>query len=115
MGTHPLQPLFRWVFIVIALMLDTGCTRKESPLPDHRGGKLFHGDIRMDVKCHGCHGWVGEGGGNAPPLVQLGRTISHAKFINAVLHGKGGMPPFDTVLSEDDVRQIIDWLEKIPQ
>ncbi|MBN4054848.1 cytochrome c [Nitrospira defluvii] len=68
----------------------------------------------MDVKCHGSHGWLGEGG-NGPTLVQFGRTIAHDKFIDRVLHGKAGMPPFDTVLNEEDVHQIIDWLEKIPQ
>ncbi len=106
----------KWkIVLLIAVFSLSACPRKPSPLPDHPGGKLFHGDIRLDVKCHGCHGWLGEGGQSGKPLVQLGRTIAHDKFINAVLRGRGGMPAFNTVLNENDVRQIIDWLEKIPQ
>ena len=103
-----------YFFLLSLIFVFTACTEKETPLPNHPGRKIFHGKFRLDVKCHGCHGWLGQGG-SAPTLVQFGRTINHNKFIDRVLHGKGGMPPFDSVLNKKDVHQIIDWLEKIPQ
>ncbi|MFQ5597934.1 MAG: c-type cytochrome [Nitrospiria bacterium] len=107
--------LFSWVFILIFSSFSQGCTTKETPLPDHLGGKIYQGRMRLDVKCHGCHGWLGEGGRNAPPLVQFGRTISHDKFVDAVIFGRGSMPAFESVLSKNEILEIIDWLEKIPQ
>ncbi len=110
----PLYLIYSVLLLVTVTLASAGCTKKETPFPDHPGGKIFQGKFRLDVKCHGCHGWLGEGR-SAPTLVQFGRTIVHKKFIDTVLRGKGGMPSFGSVLNEADVRQIIDWLEKIPQ
>lgn len=101
------------VFVIFNLF---GCTEKETPLPDHLGGQLFQGKIRLDVKCHGCHGWLGEGSLQAPPLVHSGRIkIPPKKFIRTVLFGRGVMPAYQTVLGEKEVLQIIDWLKRIPE
>ncbi len=69
--------------------------------------------MRYDVKCHGCHGWLGEGGTDAPALVTSGKTIAPDKFVGAVTYGRGGMPAYGNVLREDDILLVIDWLEKI--
>jgi len=103
-------------FFIVLLCGFSGCAEKESPLPDHLGGQLFQGKRRLDVKCHGCHGWLGEGGSQAPPLVYSGRMIIPPKeFISRVLHGGGGMPAYQSALGEKEILQMMDWLRKIPE
>jgi len=108
------ESLRRAIPLLVLLSL-LGCAEKETPLPEHLGGQLFQGKRRLDVKCHGCHGWLGEGGFQAPALVHTGRiTVSTKDFIRAVLFGRGGMPAYRTAIGEKEVLQIIDWLKRIP-
>lgn len=95
------------------LLLVGGCEKKTIPLPDHPGGQIFHGIKRSDVRCYRCHGPLGAGGPNAPPLVNNGKTIAHDQFVQMVLNGRGQMPPFQSVLTEDEILSIADWLEKV--
>lgn len=68
----------------------------------------------MDIKCHGCHGWLGRGSGQAPALVKSGRTIPFKDFYSAVTYGRAGlMPAYNRMLGEDDIRLIMDWLERV--
>jgi hypothetical protein len=46
-------------------------------------------------------------------LTQGGKTIPREKFIQTVLDGRSRMPPFRSVLTEEEIGSIIDWLEKI--
>lgn len=106
--------LIKPLICLLVILSVQSCRQKKSPLPEHLGGQIYQGKMRMDVKCHGCHGWVGEGSAEAPALVNLGKTIDYNRFYSAVVFGRfGGMPAYQNVLGEKEVRQIIDWLEKI--
>ncbi|NOY83435.1 MAG: hypothetical protein GXO96_01190 [Nitrospirae bacterium] len=101
-------------FCTCFLLLSGGCQTKETPLPGHRGGQLYQGKVRMDINCHGCHGWLGEGSIHAPALATDGRSISYFKFYSAVTFGRGdGMPAYQRVFSEKDIKLIIDWLQLV--
>lgn len=101
-------------FFSLFLFLNAGCQTKETLLPAHRGGQLYQGKVRMDVKCHGCHGWLGEGSIRAPALATDGRSISYSKFYSAVTFGRGsGMPAYQRIFSEKDIKLIIDWLQQV--
>jgi len=102
-------------FCLLAFLAILGCKTKDSPLPDHPGRQIYHGIRRYDVKCHGCHGWLGEGSMHAPALMQPGVAISRRRFVSAVLHGRTNMPAYKNVINEEDILQIIDWIEKIPR
>ncbi|HLG22402.1 MAG TPA: cytochrome c [Candidatus Manganitrophaceae bacterium] len=105
-----------WTVASAALILTTtGCAKKEFPLPGHPGGQIYNGMTRSDVRCYRCHGDEGRGGGRAPALIQNGKTIERDLFLKTVLNGRKNMPPFGSVLKEEDVLQIIDWLEKVSQ
>ncbi len=98
--------------LLLTLFLEAGCQEKKTPYPDHPGGKIYQGKMRMDIKCHGCHGWLGEGGRHAPPLVKSGRTLSYKAFSSAVIYGRAGiMPAYNKMLSEGEIRQMMEWLE----
>ncbi len=106
--------IIKYLIILLVLSVVTGCQKKKSPLPDHLGGQIFQGKVRMDIKCHGCHGWVGEGSGHVPPLVKKGKTLPFKEFYSAVIFGRGGlMPAYNRMLSEKDIRLIMDWLEQV--
>ncbi len=103
-------PLFG-IFLLIAF---SACEKKENPFPDHVGGQIFQGTKIVNVKCSGCHGALGGGGMSAPGLIKAAKDQSPEAFSETVLKGRGGMPAFDGVLKEDDVLQVIDWLQKLP-
>lgn len=112
---------FRYRFFVPLsfLLLTTGCEKGNNiPLPDHPGGQLYSGLKRLDITCYKCHGNVGQGplrGGSleGPALVHAGKTIPREIFIKTVIEGKERMPPYGTALKEEEILQIIDWLEKV--
>lgn len=104
----------RFFLIFFFLLLSFACQEKETLLPEHFGGQIFQGKVRMDIKCHGCHGWMGEGSMQAPALANDGRTISYFDFHSAVTYGRGGvMPAYQKMLSEKDIRLMMDWLQQV--
>ena len=104
----------RSVFVYFLLFWVLGCEKKETLLPEHRGGQIYQGKVRMDIKCYGCHGWMGEGSMHAPALADNGRTIPYFEFYSAVTYGRGGgMPAYERMLGEKDIRLMIDWLQQV--
>ncbi|MFQ5949772.1 MAG: c-type cytochrome [Nitrospiria bacterium] len=104
----------RVLLILIPLLSSIGCVDKDIPLPDHPGGQIYSGIKRLDIRCYRCHGKHGQGTSRAPALVVSGKTIAPEEFVETVLKGKERMPRFESVLTEDEILQVIDWLEKIP-
>jgi len=113
---RPFHPLVSATFMTISLLMGfvVGCEKKPIPLPNHPGGQLFHGMKRADVRCAKCHGDRGEGSVKAPALVQGGKTLSQDQFVATVMEGRNRMPPFRSVLTEDEIISIMDWLSKVP-
>ena len=102
----------RVLFLMLFLFFLAGCEKKEIPLGNLPGAQIYHGITRSDVRCFRCHGPIGEGS-SAPALVKDGKTIDPALFVKTVLDGRNRMPPFASVLSEVEIKSIIDWLEKV--
>lgn len=114
MQTENMYKCVSFFLISFFLLFVFACKEKETLLPEHRGGQLFQGKIRMDIKCHGCHGWVGEGSMHAPALANDGSTISYFDFYSAVTYGRGGgMPAYHRIFSEKDMRLMMDWLQLV--
>ncbi|MEO2054282.1 MAG: cytochrome c [Nitrospira sp.] len=113
MKTITAFPGIKTLFLVIALLFQTGCVKGDFPMPTHPGGKIYNGVKRRDVRCFHCHGLRGNGTSHGPALLQSGKTISPREFMSAVVHGRGEMPSFKSVLSEKDILLIADWLEKV--
>ncbi len=95
------------------LLLLLACESKPIPLGTYPGAQIFNGMVRADVRCYRCHGEIGQGTSRAPALTTNGKTIPHDLFIKTVLNGRDRMPPFDSVLSEKDIGEIIKWLEAV--
>lgn len=102
------------VFLGVFLSVLAGCTSKENPFPDHEGGQIFLGLKKANVNCAGCHGDLGGGGMSAPDLIKSVKTLGADKFVAVVVSGRGNMPAFNESLEEDEILQIVNWLEKLP-
>ncbi len=105
---------FLRISIGLLVMVLSGCDGEKIPLADHPGAQIFHGVKRADVRCYRCHGATGQGGHRGPALIRAGETLPRDLFVQTVLDGRGNMPPFRSVLTEEEIVQIIDWLKKIP-
>ncbi len=101
------------VFFATIFLFFIGCEKKEIPLGNHPGAQIYHGIMRADVRCYRCHGDIGQGGSRAPSLITGGKTIERSLFVKTVLEGRNRMPPFASVLSEQEIEAIADWLEAV--
>lgn len=114
MSTGDPYKVLRVFSVIFLLWWTVGCQEKETPLPEHLGGQIYQGKARFDIKCHGCHGWLGEGRAQAPALTKAGRTIPYFDFYSAVIYGRGGgMPAYQRMLGENEIRLMMDWLEQV--
>jgi menaquinol-cytochrome c reductase cytochrome b/c subunit len=61
--------------------------------------------------CTSCHNF-GAGGGNVGPALSKGAPNPDKAAIKAqIQNGGGGMPPFKDVLTDDDINQIVDFID----
>lgn len=106
------RSLFTSGILLFTLLLLLSCEKKQIPLGNYPGAQIFHGIVRADVRCYRCHGDIGEGG-RAKALVTNGKTLPRDLFVKTVLNGRDRMPPFESVLSEKEIEEIIKWLEAV--
>lgn len=107
-------PIRIFLLVLIPFFSFMGCGPKDIPFPDHPGGQLYSGLKKGVIRCFKCHGAQGGGTMRGPALLESGKTIGAEKFTVTVLKGRGRMPRFEGVLREEEIGQIIDWLEKLP-
>ena len=61
------------------------------------------------ANCISCHGTDLKGAG-APNLQAIGAKYSEAELANIIANGQGGMPAFNTRLSEAEITTLAAWL-----
>jgi mono/diheme cytochrome c family protein len=106
------RSLFTSGISLFTLLFLLSCEQKPIPLGNYPGARIFHGIVRADVRCYRCHGDIGQGA-RAPALVTNGKTLPRDLFVKTVLNGRDRMPPFESVLSEKEIEEIIKWLEAV--
>ena len=65
----------------------------------NRGKELFQ------EKCQACHGLYGDHEGNGAENLQLTKLDS-VGIVTTIIHGRGTMPMFGTVLADSDLAQL---------
>lgn len=89
--------------------------RKAEPLtqePAAQGpmtGVAARGAAIFEHNCQACHG-AGAAGGMGPKLAKNPILKQEDLFWNTVLHGRGPMPAWGSVLSHQDIADIYAWL-----
>ncbi len=69
------------------------------------GSELF-----LTGGCVRCHSITGVGGKRAPDLSNVGRRRDAHQIEIQILHGGHGMPPFGSVLTHDEVKDLVTFL-----
>jgi mono/diheme cytochrome c family protein len=94
--------------IAFATACATGKALPQQAL-DSRGGLLFNGYVKTDVKCFGCHNGDASGA-NAPSLATRVPTLTDDAILKAINDGPSYMPSFKDKLTDDEKRSLVAWL-----
>jgi mono/diheme cytochrome c family protein len=70
-----------------------------------RGAHVFH-----TSGCERCHSITGVGGDRAPDLSSVGQRRNSGQIRKQILNGGKGMPPFKTVLTKSEVKDLVVFL-----
>ncbi len=70
------------------------------------GGDPKLGAVVFSENCATCHGTTGHGGTIGPDLRTMPLAQTEAGAIQQVTHGGGAMPPFEGVLSEEEIENV---------
>jgi len=74
------------------------------------GGNPKLGAVVFSENCSTCHGTTGHGGSGGPDLRTMPLAQSEEGAIQQVTHGGGGMPPFEGVLSEEEIENVASYV-----
>ena len=71
--------------------------------------------IVQKAQCIACHATdvTGNPTTGAPSLHGIGDVLTKDQIVDTITNGKaGGMPPFKSTLSADEINQLATWLSK---
>lgn len=109
------ETLLRICGWLVVLLAYPGC--KSGPPPDitHPGQIIYLGYKDTYASCARCHGKDGQGGMDGPEIRDAMIKFGREKVRKFILEGKGtgddAMPGFRKELTDQEVEQILDFLE----
>jgi cytochrome c oxidase cbb3-type subunit 3 len=77
-------------------------------------GLAANGSGKYSHNCQACHG-KGAVGGVGPKLARNGILMNEGAFWETVLYGRGSMPAWAGVLSDQDIADIHAWLKTLSE
>lgn len=106
--------------VLLALVVPFfGACSREPASPSERGRSIFMRN------CSGCHGVDGRGAGRGAPVVEppprnLTDPAFHAQrtdeqLVFVLRNGKGNMPPFGFILSDQQLQDVLAYLRTLPK
>ena len=104
------------LMLIVGLALSVGSIVRAAPGPD-----ATTSSATFRTKCAVCHGPGGAGSEvgksmNVPDLrSQAVQKLSDAELAQAISNGKGGMPPFKSSLSEEQIRSLVSYVRSLHQ
>jgi cytochrome c oxidase cbb3-type subunit 3 len=84
--------------------------RVETSVTGRPAGEAGRGEIVYANNCQACHG-SGATGGVGPKLAGNAILGDDERFLETVLHGRGAMPAWESVLSMQDIADVRAWLQ----
>ena len=105
-----IRPVFTLAAAVAAILFGvSGTFAQEAPRGNVANGKKLFDTIG----CFECHGWVGQGGGAGPKLID---PPAYPAFIVQVRTPRQAMPPFtEKVLTDQQVADIYAYVKTFPK
>ena len=104
------------LLIFAGLTLFVASIARANPAPDATAGSAM-----FQTKCAMCHGQDGSGSAvgksmNVPDLRSAGvQKMPDAQLAQIISEGKGGMPPFKSSLSEDQIHSLVTHIRSLGQ
>ena len=91
----------------------TGMAMGESPLvATLRAGDALHGHTLFDgQRCAQCHGVGGSGGGGAPALVGVAKSLEPEQIYDYIKHPRAPMPDFH--FSDADIADLVAYVDTL--
>lgn len=107
------------LFYIILFLLLFSCEKKPPPDVTDPGQLLFLGFAKEEVNCARCHGPEGQGGTEAPSLKNVFSKYREDEILDIIDFGKGegkdAMPAFGESLTEEELQQILQFLQQLQQ
>lgn len=100
---------------VLRIVVTTLSALAVLPVPALAAGDIQRGKAVYEKNCQGCHGRAGQGvGGATPSLADPARmsALTDQDLFEAVTKGRPGtgMPSWNSILSEQDRRNVVGYL-----
>lgn len=89
-------------FLIAFISADRSSAYASNADERERGAAVFH-----TKGCERCHSITGVGGDRAPDLSSVGLHKSARQIKDQILQGGHGMPPFEHVLTKDEVKDLV--------
>ena len=95
--------------VLLAVGAEQAAVAGEAPIDDERKAQLRH-LVKQD--CGSCHGLTMRGGLGPPITPEALADRDRETMVATILHGRPGtpMPPWSTILTEQEARWIVDLL-----
>lgn len=111
--------LFGLAGLLIIFLVATGLPEKQEvaeqepqfTVPEMAVDAEAAGQI-FQSRCISCHGTDLQGGAG-PALATVGSTLSKERIYTVIKEGRGGMPSFEKLLSEDEILTLTTWLSSL--
>jgi cytochrome c oxidase cbb3-type subunit 3 len=84
--------------------------RVDTSVTGRPAGEAGRGEIVYANNCQACHG-TAAAGGVGPKLAGNPILSDDERFLETVLHGRGAMPAWESVLSMQDIADVRAWLQ----
>jgi len=78
-----------------------------------RGQLLFNGYVHKNVDCYVCHAGDGSGTWKGSNLVGIGEKENREAIEKSIRSGPGIMPSFEGKLTDQEMNELIDWIETL--
>lgn len=99
----------------VALVLGVSACTQAPELPEGADAQLVEGRNVWQARCATCHG--PDGGGGTGPRLNEGRVLERfadpADQVAIIENGKGNMPSFSSVLTEEEIEAVIRYTREI--
>lgn len=96
--------------LVISLFLIVASLPGRNASAASSGDRAAGAEIFKQNGCEHCHGADGIGTDRGPSLAAVGKRLHKDQIEHQIRDGGKQMPPFQDVLNDDQVRQLVDYL-----
>lgn len=93
------------IVLAVAASVPAPGARAASRADRAAGQQLFN-----EKGCEHCHGQDGIGTDNGPALTTVGKRLKKDELRHQIQDGGKQMPPFKDVLTDDETRELVDYL-----